>query len=307
MTNASKPDKPKPTSGLCVIDKPAGMTSHDVVSRVRRIAGTRKVGHAGTLDPMATGVLVVGVERATRLLGYISGTTKSYEAVIRLGQSTITDDAEGEITATVSAADLDPAAVVRVMEQFVGEIDQVPAAVSAVKQDGKRAYARVRAGEKVELPSRRVTVSRFSAEGFTAAETATGDAVLDVTVTVECSSGTYIRSLARDVGAELGVGGHLTVLRRTRVGGFDLSRATTLEELAELEDPVAVELSDAVAAQFPRRDIDAAQAAKLRNGVMPIAAGTPGPYGAFDPSGVVVALLSEVGKKVNSHIVFPAD
>ncbi|MGB7963426.1 MAG: tRNA pseudouridine(55) synthase TruB [Propionicimonas sp.] len=207
--------------GLIVVDKPAGWSSHQVVGRLRRILGTRKVGHAGTLDPMATGVLVVGVNRATRLLGHISLTTKSYTATIRLGQSSVTDDAEGETLELIGAGPIDPEILLEAMGRYVGTIVQVPSAVSAIKVNGQRAYARVRRGETVELAGREVTVTRYELLGSALAQVE-GVEVLDLDVEVDCSSGTYIRALARDLGNDLGVGGHLTALRRTRVGGFSL-------------------------------------------------------------------------------------
>ncbi len=281
------------SSGLCVVDKPAGMTSHDVVAKLRRIIGTRKVGHAGTLDPMATGVLVVGVEKATRLLGYICADSKRYSATIRLGQATETDDAEGAVLTTMSAAQLTDEQIRAAMAPFVGAIDQVPSAVSAVKLDGQRAYQRVRAGEQVEIPARRVTVTRFDAVAMRRHAVVIGIELIDIDVEVECSAGTYVRALGRDVGRTLGVGGHLTALRRTRVGRFDISQARSLEELAHLDQPVMIDLAAAVAAQFPRRDLDPSQTATLRHGVSLPGVGHAGPYGAFDPDGEVVALLSE--------------
>jgi tRNA pseudouridine55 synthase len=252
--------------GLVVVDKPAGWTSHDVVGKLRRLAGTRKVGHAGTLDPMATGVLVCGVGRATRLLGYIAGHDKSYEATIRLGQRTVTDDAEGEVVAAASAPGstamptlgLDDDAIRRAVGSFVGEIDQVPSAVSAVKVEGKRAYARVRAGEDVQLDPRRVTIESID---FTDVRRPPSDAIdavdpvdlVDVDVTVTCSTGTYVRAIARDLGQLLGVGGHLTMLRRTRVGGFGIDGARTIAQLeTRLE---VVPLAQAVRATFPSRSV----------------------------------------------------
>ncbi|TYL44937.1 tRNA pseudouridine(55) synthase TruB [Nocardioides sp. BGMRC 2183] len=245
-------------SGLVVVDKPAGITSHGVVARVRRLAGTRKVGHAGTLDPMATGVLVLGVNRATRLLGHLMLTDKVYEATIRLGSSTTTDDAEGDVVVTTDASGLDEAAIRAALATQVGEIDQVPTAVSAVKIDGKRAYQRVREGEDVDIPPRRVRI-----DAIEVGRIALGAAV-EVDVTVRCSSGTYIRAIARDIGALLGVGGHLTALRRTAVGGFDLGTAHTL---SELEDEFAmVPLDDAARASFAALDLDSAQARDVRYG-----------------------------------------
>ncbi|MDU3567912.1 MAG: tRNA pseudouridine(55) synthase TruB, partial [Cutibacterium avidum] len=211
------PDVP---SGVLVVDKPAGVTSHQVVGRVRRLMGTRKVGHAGTLDPMATGVLVVGVNRATRLLGHLSLHDKDYTATMRLGVSTVTDDAEGDVTAITDASGIDDDAILAATARQTGEILQVPTAVSAIKINGQRAYAKVRAGEDVVLQPRAVTVSRFDITDIRR-----HDEVIDVDVEVTCSSGTYVRALARDVGAGLGVGGHLTALRRTRIGPFDLNAA----------------------------------------------------------------------------------
>ncbi|HEY9564692.1 MAG TPA: tRNA pseudouridine(55) synthase TruB, partial [Nocardioides sp.] len=209
-------------SGLVVVDKPGGMTSHDVVSRVRRAVGTRKVGHAGTLDPMATGVLVLGVNRATRLLGHLMLTEKTYLATVRLGLSTSTDDAEGETTSTASTVAITEEMVLAVVEKYAGDIEQVPTAVSAIKVDGKRAYQRVRDGEQVELKARPVTVHEIAADEFRRE-----GGFLDFDLRVRCSSGTYIRALARDIGVDLAVGGHLTALRRHSVGDFGLTGANT--------------------------------------------------------------------------------
>ena len=230
-------------SGLVVVDKSGGMTSHDVVSRVRRLAGTRKVGHAGTLDPMATGVLVLGVNRATRLLGHLMLTEKGYDATIRLGVATTTDDAEGEVTATVSTDGLDEAVVRAAAAEFVGDLQQVPTAVSAIKVDGKRAYQRVRDGEEVELKARPVTVHELTVHEVRTRPTPSVD------ISVRCSSGTYIRAIARDLGARLGVGGHLTALRRTAVGPYDLASARTLDQLGE--EFALMPIADAARAAFP--------------------------------------------------------
>jgi tRNA pseudouridine55 synthase len=271
------------TDGIVVVDKPAGWTSHDVVARVRRLAGTRKVGHAGTLDPMATGVLVLGVNRGTRLLGHLALTSKEYDATVRLGVTTTTDDAEGEVLVTEDATHVSDEAIAGVIAGLTGVIQQVPSSVSAIKVDGKRAYARVRAGEDVQLAARQVTVSRFDVLARRGAD-------LDVRVT--CSSGTYIRALARDLGAALGVGAHLTALRRTRVGSFDLTSARTLDQLAE--ELTVVELAVAVAESFPRRDLTADEAVRLSHGQRLEDAGSPeGPLGAFAPDGSVVALVEE--------------
>ena len=245
--------------GLVIVDKPGGMTSHDVVARVRRLAGTRKVGHAGTLDPMATGVLVVGVEKATRLLGYLMLTEKDYAATIRLGQSTSTDDAEGEITGGASAAGVSAETLSEAVAGLTGEIAQVPPAVSAIKVDGQRAYRLTRAGAAPELKARPVTVYEFTVT----AVRRDGD-VLDLDATVRCSSGTYIRALARDLGAALGTGGHLTRLRRTRVGGYGSEDARTLEQLADRFE--VLPLAQAASAAFPRRNLTADEARRLANG-----------------------------------------
>jgi tRNA pseudouridine55 synthase len=275
--------------GLVVVDKPAGLTSHDVVARVRRIARTRRVGHAGTLDPMATGVLVLGVERGTKLLGHLTLTDKSYAATIRLGQDTVTDDAEGEPTGGASAAAVTTDQVAKGLDALTGAIQQVPSAVSAIKVDGRRSYARVRAGEQVELAARTVTVARLALLGWSRP---TPD-LLDLDVEVDCSSGTYVRALARDLGRDLGTGGHLTALRRTRVGPFTLADAVTLEELAERDDPVPIRLDAAVAASFGRRDLTADEARRLGHGGRLEPQGRPETYAAFDPDGHAVALLEE--------------
>jgi tRNA pseudouridine55 synthase len=283
-----------PPGGLLVVDKAAGLTSHDVVARVRRIAGTRRVGHAGTLDPMATGVLVLGVDRATRLLGHLTLTTKSYLATIRLGRSTVTDDADGAVTGGGPADAVTPADLGAAIAALTGEIDQVPATVSAIKVDGRRAYARVRAGEEVVLAARRVTVSRFDQLDHRRP----GDGLLDLDVAVDCSSGTYVRALARDLGVALAVGGHLTALRRTRVGPFTLEDAVTLDSLGSAAGEsggqvVPIPLPVAVDRGFPRRNVDAAEAIAVRHGGGLPAIGVPGTYGVFGPDGTVLALMAE--------------
>jgi tRNA pseudouridine55 synthase len=275
------------TSGLVVVDKPAGLTSHDVVARLRRILHTRKVGHAGTLDPMATGVLVCGVGRGTKLLGHLAldtaSTAKAYTATIRLGATTTTDDAEGETVTTIDPSAVTDEAINAGIAALTGPILQVPSSVSAIKIDGRRAYARVRAGEQVVLPPRPVTVSTFTVLARRGA---------DLDVAVECSSGTYVRALARDLGAALGVGGHLTALRRTRVGPFRLEHARTLPELEEAPG-LSLPLAAAVTAAFARRDVDAAEATDLSHGRPLPGAGLPGTYGVFAPDGRVLALVAE--------------
>jgi tRNA pseudouridine55 synthase len=279
--------------GLLVVDKPAGWTSHDVVGRCRRLAGTRKVGHAGTLDPMATGVLVLGVGRATRLLGHLALTDKAYDATVRLGATTVTDDAEGEVVERRDASGVSDDALRAAMAALTGPLQQVPSAVSAVKVDGVRSYARVRAGEAVELAARPVVVSRF------ALLERRGD---ELDVRVECTSGTYVRALARDLGAALGVGAHLTALRRTRVGPFDLASARTLEQLAE--HVAVVPLDAAVAASFPRRDLDADEAVALSYGKRLAASGRPGTVGAFAPDGRCIALVEDRDATARPVVVF---
>lgn len=286
------------TAGLVVVDKPPGWTSHDVVGRLRRLAHTRRVGHAGTLDPMATGVLVLGVDKATRLLHHLVLTDKAYLATIRLGQATTTDDAEGELISSVSASHLAEAEVRAAMSTLAGQIEQVPSAVSAIKVDGQRAYQRVRAGEAVELAARLVTVARFEALAWRM-----GEDVVEFDVEVECSSGTYVRALARDLGAALGVGGHLSALRRTRVGPFTLEQAKTLDELAELDDPVIVPLLAAVRQAMPVREIDAEQARELSFGRSLEPVGFGGVHGALHHE-TVVALLHEDGGRARPVLVF---
>ncbi|MER5264735.1 tRNA pseudouridine(55) synthase TruB [Actinosynnema sp. NPDC002837] len=285
-----RPSGPPVPPGLVVIDKPDGMTSHDVVAKVRRILGTRKVGHAGTLDPMATGVLVLGIERATKLLGHLALDSKAYLSTIRLGSSTTTDDAEGEVLSTADASEVDEDAIRAGVAKLTGAIEQVPSAVSAVKIDGKRAYARVRAGETVEIPARPVTVHRFDVLSIRRE----GEGVTELDVMVECSSGTYVRALARDLGADLGVGGHLAALRRTRVGPFDLRVAKTLEQL-ESAPGLSLDLDSAVATAFPRREIAPREAVALSHGQRLAAGGLDGTYGVFGPDGHVVALAKDEG------------
>jgi tRNA pseudouridine55 synthase len=280
-------------SGLVVVDKPAGLTSHDVVARLRRILATRRIGHAGTLDPMATGVLVCGVGRGTKLLGHLALDTKGYAGTIRLGATTTTDDAQGEVLTAADASGVADDAIAAAMAELTGAIAQVPSSVSAVKVDGRRAYARVRAGEDVVLAARPVTVSAFALRARRAAE-------LDVVV--ECSSGTYVRALARDLGSALGVGGHLAALRRTRVGPFTLEGARTLDEL-ESDPGLSLDLNAAVALAFPRRDVDAVLAAGLAHGRPLPAAGLAGTYGVFDPDGRVLALVSERGDLARPLVV----
>jgi tRNA pseudouridine55 synthase len=284
-------------AGLVVVDKPAGITSHDVVGRCRRIFGTRKVGHAGTLDPMATGVLVIGIERATKILGLLTTTDKSYSATIRLGQTTSTDDAEGEVLHTVSADGVTDTQIGEAVAGLRGEIAQVPSAVSAIKVNGKRAYQLAREGKAVELGARNVRIDRFDVLAVRRL-----DGLVDVDVEVDCSSGTYIRALARDVGATVGVGGHLTALRRTRVGGFGLDQARTLDELAD-GPTLSYSLDEACLQSFPRRDLTAEETEDTRHGRALKPAGIEGVYAATAHNGQVIALLKDEAERTKSVVV----
>jgi tRNA pseudouridine55 synthase len=298
---------PPTPDGILVVDKPPGWTSHDVVARARRLCATRKVGHAGTLDPMATGVLVLGVGRATRLLTFLVGCDKDYTATIRLGQATLTDDAEGDVTASAGAFGVTPDAVRAAVAALTGDIEQVPSAVSAIKVKGERAYHRVRGGETVELAARPVTVSRFVV-GDARAGDVDGIAVLDVDVEVTVSTGTYVRALARDLGTALGCGGHLTALRRTRVGGFTIADAHPLAGLEARQGermPVTL-LADAARAAFAVREIDDAQARTLGHGQR-LESAVPGrtePVAAIAPDGTLVAMLDESRPTARSLVVF---
>jgi tRNA pseudouridine55 synthase len=287
-----------PVAGLVVVDKPAGMTSHDVVARVRRLAGTRKVGHAGTLDPMATGVLLVGVNRATRLLGHLMLTEKAYDATIRLGASTSTDDAEGETLATASVRHLTEDDVRSAAGRFVGELEQRPSAVSAIKVDGRRAHARVRAGEQVELPARPVTIHELLVT-----DVRQGDGTVDVDLSVRCSSGTYVRAIARDLGEALGVGGHLTRLRRTAVGPFVLTEARTLTELEGAFE--LLDISDVARRCFASYSLGVEQAQHVRYGrALDVRLDTPGPVAVFDDAGTFLALYEQRGNAAAPVAVF---
>lgn len=287
-------------SGVLLIDKPAGLTSHDVVGRVRRALGIRRVGHAGTLDPMATGVLVVGVGPTTRLLGIVGGHDKEYQATIRLGETTVTDDREGEILSTADAsavAKIDDAMITKAIVQFVGTISQRPSAVSAVKIDGKRAYERVRAGEDVQIPERSVVVSSFEV-----IQTRRIPGYIDVDVRVECSAGTYIRALARDLGAALGVGGHLTALRRTRSGAVLVGECIEMKDvgMATLVSPAAF-----ARRELPVIEIDEASTVRARHGSsldLDLPAGAP-VTALIGPADDLVAIVEPGPRYV---AVFPA-
>jgi tRNA pseudouridine55 synthase len=309
MRTTKTPDRLPPwDSGLVIVAKPGGMTSHDVVARLRRLAHTRRVGHAGTLDPMATGVLVIGIEKATRLLGHLALTEKTYQATIRLGQSTTTDDADGEPAGGESAAGLPEAALRAEIDKLTGDILQVPSSVSAIKVNGQRAYQLTRAGQAPELAARPVTVYEFAVCGISR----DGDFV-DVDARVRCSSGTYIRALARDLGAALGTGAHLTALRRTAVGPYRLDQAHTLRELEDQSPsaaPWVIPLAEAAAAAFPRLDLTADDARRLAQGArLPLgAADTPAaagaPVAAFAPDGTLVALVTAEPGQLRPLAVF---
>jgi tRNA pseudouridine55 synthase len=300
-------------SGLVIVDKPGGMTSHDVVARLRRVAHTRRVGHAGTLDPMATGVLVIGIEKATRLLGHLMLTEKAYAATIRLGQSTTTDDAEGEPTGGSPAASVARDHLDAEIEKLTGDIQQVPSTVSAIKVNGQRAYKLTRAGQAPELAARPVTVYEFTVTGVRPV----GD-FLDVDARVRCSSGTYIRALARDLGTALGTGGHLTALRRAAVGPYDIAQAHTLKELEDqdqsseravlTDNPFVTPLAQAAAAAFPRLDLTAEDAGRLAHGArLNIPEGHPPgglPVAAFAPDGTLIALVAAESGRLRSLAVF---
>jgi tRNA pseudouridine55 synthase len=284
-------------AGLVVVDKPGGVTSHDVVGRCRRIFGTRKVGHAGTLDPMATGVLVVGIERATKILGLLTATDKSYAATFRLGETTSTEDAEGEVLQSVSADRVTEAQIGEAVAGLRGEIAQVPSTVSAIKVGGKRSYQLAREGQAVELAPRNVRIDRFDVLAIQHHE-----GLVDVDVQVDCSSGTYIRALARDVGAAVGVGGHLTALRRTRVGRFGLDQARTPDDLAD-RPLLSYTLDEACLQSFPRRDLSVSEAEDTRHGRPLKPAGIEGVYAATAPDGRVIALLRDEAERTKPVVV----
>jgi tRNA pseudouridine55 synthase len=282
-------------SGLVLIDKEQGWTSHDVVAKLRGILGTRKIGHAGTLDPMATGLLVLGVDAGTKLLQFLVGAEKQYLATIRLGANSTTDDAEGDITQSFDASKITKEQIDVEILKFLGQIDQVPSSVSAIKVDGKRAYDLVREGKSVELKSRRVTISKFER----LSELKRSGNFTDVEVLVDCSSGTYIRALARDLGGNLGVGGHLSALRRTKVGNYDVNNASLLTGEINLLD-----LTDSARLLFPEMAISAQAEIDLRHGKR-IPAGELIMVCALNPLGSLVAILEKSGSEYKSVVVFP--
>ena len=287
------------TPGLLLVDKPEGITSHDVVSRVRKLLGTRKVGHAGTLDPMATGLLVLGIESGTKLLTFIVGKDKTYEATIRLGSSTVTDDREGDVLTSATPeriAAVSAESILSGILKLTGVIQQKPSAVSAIKVNGERAYARVRSGEEVDLPSREVTVSKFEVIG----EIRFTNEYIDLDVVVDCSSGTYIRALARDLGDDLGVGGHLTALRRTRIGEFDLATAFDFSEDSPL---TIIDLAEAARTSLPFTEISNQDEIDLRFGKR--ISGSVDQPTAVLASGELVAVVESAGSNsLKSLVVF---
>ena len=293
-----------PASGILLIDKPSGITSHGVVARARRLVGTRKIGHAGTLDPMATGLLVLGVNNSTRLLTWVVGLDKQYAATIRLGASSTTDDAEGELSHRApdeALAAVTDEAIAEGIAQLTGPILQRPSTVSAIKVDGRRAYSRVRAGEQVVLEERPVTVSAFVVLGIDRAE------YVDVDVLVDCSSGTYVRALARDLGAWLGIGGHLTALRRTRIGPFVVAEAVALDDESLAERMMMP--ADAAARLFPLLELTEIEAVDLMNGKrIPLDDQLgPGPRAAVAPDGRLVGLVEAVAGRAHVLVNFPPD
>lgn len=283
-------------SGLVLLDKPQGFTSHDAVAKLRRALGTRKIGHSGTLDPMATGLLVLGVDAGTKLLQFLVGVDKQYAATIRLGQATTTDDAEGEPLSGSNASQISLAQLEAAISKLTGEILQSPSKVSAIKVDGKRAYDLVREGKEVELKARPVTVSRFELQG---SPRIVGE-FMDLDVIVDCSSGTYIRALARDLGADLGVGGHLTALRRTKVGQYEIANAQQVDS-----DIQVLDLGNAARAIFPTLEITAEQERDLIHGKRIVSVG-PENVSAFH-EGRLVAVLQSSGGSYRSLVVFPKD
>ncbi|MDH6422887.1 tRNA pseudouridine(55) synthase TruB [Aurantimicrobium minutum] len=306
----ASPTTPAP-NGIVLIDKPQGFTSHDAVARMRRLAGTRKVGHAGTLDPMATGLLILGLGSSTRLLTFIVGLSKEYLATIRLGSSSTTDDAQGDLLGFAPQSQLDRVTDELIAEGIIpltGEIEQVPSTFSAIKVDGKRAYALAREGESVELKARAVTIHAFEILGISRGVDEAGNGFIDVDVRVECSSGTYIRALARDLGFKLGVGGHLTALRRTRIGSFHVSDAHDLDKLEHA--PELLTPADVARGIFPVVDLNQTQALELSQGKKVFLEGFPDsaePVAAIGPEDRLVGLITV--KKNQSRVVvnFPTE
>ena len=300
-------------SGLLLVDKPEGFTSHDVVAKLRGIVGTRKIGHAGTLDPMATGLLVIGVNSATKLLTFLVGEDKTYIATIRLGASTITDDRESEYLSVASSGDVDALTeldITNAIRPLTGEIMQVPSSVSAIKVDGERAYAKVRGGDEVKLAARPVTIARFDVLGEMRRETVGDQHFIDLDVIIDCSSGTYIRALARDLGVALEVGGHLTALRRTRVGAYQVTDSQALADLKKGEVKL-FPIADAAREAFDVRALSADEVVDLRHGkrievgvIAENATAKDRVIAAFAPTGELIAMLTKAGSTLKSLVVF---
>lgn len=291
-------------SGILLLDKPQGPTSHDLVARTRKALGTRRVGHAGTLDPMATGLLILGVESSTRLLTYLVGLDKEYTATIRLGEATDTDDAEGAVVSSAASDDVSDADIAAGIRDLTGEIAQVPSSFSAIKVDGVRSYDRARAGEPVELPARTVTVSAFEVLATRRTASGAGLAVIDLEVRVAVSSGTYVRALARDLGLALGVGGHLTALRRTRIGPFSVEAAVQPDDdlAAALRPP-----ADVARELFPVTELAADAALALAQGRrVPVSVGDAPIVAAVAPDGRLVGLVVVERGTARVLVNFPA-
>ena len=299
------------SSGLVLIDKPSGWTSHDVVARLRKLAGTRRVGHAGTLDPMATGLLLIGVNSATKLLTFLVGENKTYEATIRLGAASITDDKESEFTAVANPDEVRALTVDRLeaaLTALRGPIEQVPSSVSAIKVDGERAYAKVRSGDDVKLKARPVTIHRFEVTGEPRLVTEGENTFFDFEAIIDCSSGTYIRALARDLGTALGVGGHLTALRRTKIGSYSISQAQELEGLTG-ESIQVLPIEQAATQQFKVRSLSEQDVTDLRHGkrLRAIDETESAPTAAIDTDGNLIAMLTKSGNAAKSLVVFAFD
>ena len=292
------------SSGLVLVNKPTGMTSHDVVARARKVFGTKKIGHAGTLDPLATGLLVLGVESGTKLLTFLVGADKTYLATIRLGQATISDDSQSEVVSTADPEILSKITseeITSEISQLTGEILQRPSSVSAIKVAGKRAYDLVRSGEEVELKERAVKVYSFEV----LKESKTPEGYMDVSVKVECSSGTYIRALARDLGEALGTYGHITALQRTEVGGFSLEQATELAELAESD---TIPLARAAQDIMPIRELSDSEVTDLVHGKQISSHGqAPALMAGISSTGRLVAVLEPSQTGLKSVVVFQGE
>jgi tRNA pseudouridine55 synthase len=299
------------SSGLVLIDKPSGWTSHDVVARLRKLAGTRRVGHAGTLDPMATGLLLIGINSATKLLTFLVGENKTYEATIRLGAATVTDDRESQFTSVADAARVSALTVDRLetaLSALRGPIEQVPSSVSAIKVDGERAYAKVRSGDEVKLKARPVTIQRFEVVGEPRLVLEGENTFFDFEAIIDCSSGTYIRALARDLGSSLGVGGHLTALRRTKIGSYEISQAQSLDGLTA-EALTILPIEQAAKQQFQTRELSDQEVIDIRHGKrLPVVSESElQPTAALDQNGELIAMLTKSGNAAKSLVVFASD